>query len=100
MYSPSLRRSTGGPRSYLKSVLKICVYVLGRLRDLQYIFAVTSGSPSISYGWFVGVGHNAYGGDRHGLRHAGGGEGERPTVLQQLCYPRETTSHTNIIKQL
>ena len=26
----------------------IFVSVLGRLRDLQYIFAVTSGSPSIS----------------------------------------------------
>ena len=66
---------------------------------MQYIFAVTSGSPSISYGWFVGVGYNPYGGDRHGLRHAGGGEGERPTVLQQLCYPRETTSHTGIIER-
>ena len=36
--------STGRPRS--KSVLYFCVYVLGRLRDLQYIFAVTSGSPT------------------------------------------------------
>ena len=27
-------------------ILSICVDVLGRLRDLQYIFAVTSGSPS------------------------------------------------------
>ena len=29
-----------------QSVLQFCVSVLGRLRDLQYIFAVTSGSPS------------------------------------------------------
>ena len=27
----------------------ICVSVLGRLRDLQYIFAVTSGSHSITF---------------------------------------------------
>ena len=37
-----------GVRSYRKSVLSFCVSVLGRLRDLQYIFAVTSGSPSTS----------------------------------------------------
>ena len=36
-----------GPRSYRKSVLWFSVSVLGRLRDLQYIFAVTSGSSSI-----------------------------------------------------
>ena len=37
---------TGWPRSYRKSVLLFCVSVLRRLRDLQYRFAVTSGSPS------------------------------------------------------
>ena len=40
---------TGRPRSYRKSVLQFCVSVLGRLNDVQYIFAVTSGSPSILY---------------------------------------------------
>ena len=30
-----------------KSLLLFCVSILGRLRDLQFIFAVTSGSPSI-----------------------------------------------------
>mgnify|MGYP006975458761 CR=1 FL=1 len=38
---------TGWSRSYRKSVLEFCVSVLGRLSDLQYIFAVTSGSPSM-----------------------------------------------------
>ena len=32
--------------SYRKSVLKFFVSLLGRLRDFQYIFAATSGSPS------------------------------------------------------
>ena len=41
-------RKYWGTRNYRKSVLEFCVSVLGRLRDLQYIFAVTSGSPSIS----------------------------------------------------
>ena len=40
---------TGWSRSYRKSVLEFCVSVLGRLRDLQYIFAVTSGSTSIFF---------------------------------------------------
>ena len=40
----SVQISTGGIVYYRKSVLLFCV--LGRLRDLQYIFAVTSGSPS------------------------------------------------------
>ena len=39
---------TGWPRSYRKSVLYFCVSVLGRLRYLQYIFAVTYGAPSRS----------------------------------------------------
>ena len=39
---------TRWPRSYRKSVFYFCVSVLGRLRDLQYIFAVTSGSPSMT----------------------------------------------------
>ena len=43
------RHSTGCPRNYRKSVLQFCVFVLGRLRDLQYIFAVTYGAPSISW---------------------------------------------------
>ena len=38
----------GDPEITAKSVLQFCVSVLRRLRDLQYIFAVTSGSPSTS----------------------------------------------------
>ena len=40
--------STGCPRNYRKSVLYFCIYVLGRLRDLKYIFVVTYGPPSTS----------------------------------------------------
>ena len=40
--------NTGWPRNYRKSVLQFSVSVLGRLSDLQYIFAVTYGPPSTS----------------------------------------------------
>ena len=64
------------------------------------IYPVSKIGTYLSHGWFVGEGYNPDRGDRHGLRHTGGGEGERPPVLQQLCYPRETTSHTGNIEQL
>ena len=38
----------GVPEVTANLYCNFCVSVLGRLRDLQYIFAVTSGSPSIS----------------------------------------------------
>ena len=47
MHKKSLIDITGWTRSYRKSVMLFCVSVFGRLRDLQYILAVTSGSPSI-----------------------------------------------------
>ena len=47
---------TGWARSYRKSVLYFCLSVLGRLRDLQYIFAVTFGAPSRFYLIFSFVG--------------------------------------------
>ena len=41
---------------FCKSVLLFCVSVLGRLRDLQHTFAVTSGSPSTKFSWIMWFG--------------------------------------------
>ena len=38
---------TGWPRNYRKFVLLFCATVLGKLRNLQYIFVVTYGPPSV-----------------------------------------------------